>query len=420
MATRSRRCLSSRRVQYGLAAVFAIQALMQAVGHAVGHGAVAGQDTFSGSLGLESRAFPKTALDPIQHSVSVGVVAEPELFWATDDGVHAFTLAAFARLDSGDSERTHFDVREANWLTYGARWELEIGFLQTFWGVTESQHLVDVINQTDLVESPDREDKLGEPAVHGTWLADWGTIDLYLMPFFRQRTLPGPDGRLRLPLVVDRDAAEIERTLSVGARWFHFLGPLDLGVSGFYGTSREPRFRTLGPPEAPTGLAPVYERIFQIGVDAQLTHESWLWKLEAITRRGQGDPFYAMTGGFEYTMSNIRNSGLDLGLLGEYSHDTREDTDPAAPLTALSIFDNDLFVGSRIALNDVQSTEVLGGALVDLQFGSVSWLIEASRRVGENFTMDFEVRAIVNTDPEDPLHFFRRDSFVQLLVEYHY
>ena len=113
------------------------------------------------------------------------------------------------------------------------------------------------------------------------------------------------------------------------------------------------------------------------------------------------------------------NSGLDLGLLGEYSHDTRDD-DPAEPLTSVSLFDDDLFVGGRLALNDVQSSEILGGAVIDLNLGSVALLIEASRRMGENFTLDLEVRAVSRTDAEDPLYFFRRDSFVQLGLQYHY
>ena len=387
---------------------------------AVEHRGAAAQDVLSGSVGLESRVFPKSGLYPSQHRALASVVAQPELFWANEDGLHAFTFSAFARLDSADPERTHLDIREAHWRTYGDRWELEIGLLRTFWGVTESQHLVDVINQTDLVENPDGEDKLGQPAVHGTWLADWGTVDLYLMPVFRERTFPGVEGRLRFPLVVDTDAAEVERTLGTGLRWFHFLGPMDLGVSSFYGTSREPRFRVIGSPSAPTGFAPVYERVLQIGVDAQLTHEGWLWKIEAITRRGQGDPFYAAIGGFEYTLSNIGNSGLDLGLIGECSHDTRDGSDPVAPLTSVSLFDDDVFVGGRLALNDVQSSELLSGAVIDVNVGSVAWLIEASRRMGENFTMDLEVRAFSRADAEDPLYFFRRDRFVQLGLQYHY
>ena len=277
-----------------------------------------------------------------------------------------------------------------------------------------------MVNQTDLVENPDGEAKLGQPAVQATWLADWGTVDVFLMPIFRARTFPGEEGRLRFPVIVDADAAEVERTLGVAARWSHFLGPLDLGVSAFSGTSREPRFRATGAPDMPTNLVPVYERVVQLGVDAQYIYGGWLWKLEVTTRSGQGDRFYAATGGFEYTLSNIANKGADLGLLAEYSHDTREASGAEAGLVSVSLFDHDLFVGGRVALNDVQSSAVLAGAVVDLDLGSVAWLIEASRRVGDRFTADFEVRAFANTDPGDPLYNFRRDSFIQLGFSYHY
>ena len=60
--------------------------------------------------------------------------------------------------------------------------------------------------------------------------------------------------------------------------------------------------------------------------------------LEGITRSGQGDRFYAMTGGFESTLGNVGNSGLDIGLLAEYSHDTRS-SDFTQPPFAVALFD---------------------------------------------------------------------------------
>ena len=66
-----------------------------------------------------------------------------------------------------------------------------------FWGVTELRHLVDIINQTDLVENLDGEQKLGQPMVQLTLLKDWGTLDFFAMPYFRERTFTGPDGRPR-------------------------------------------------------------------------------------------------------------------------------------------------------------------------------------------------------------------------------
>ncbi len=394
-------------------------AILTLVSFAFAPGLAVGQDLFSGSASVEARGFWDEGLHPEQQRGSVSFALEPELYWASGGGAHAFTLAPFMRLDSGDSERTHVDIREAYWRTYGGSWELEAGILRAFWGVTESQHLVDVVNQTDWVENPDGEDKLGEVAIHGTWLADWGTVDVYLMPVFRERTFPGPEGRFRLPLLIDEDATAVEETLGVAARWFHFLGPLDLGISTFYGTSRDPRFTIVGPPTEPTGVAPLYEEVHQVGVDAQLVEGGWLWKLEAITRSGQGDRFYALTGGFEYTLGNIASSGVDLGLLAEYSYDSRA-ADLSTPPFAISTFQDDIFVGGRLALNDVQSTAVLFGAVTDMEYRSVSWLVEANRRVGDSFTADFEVRATANLDPMDPLYLFREDSFAQLGVSFYY
>ena len=58
--------------------------------------------------------------------------------------------------------------------------KFRVGVGKVFWGVTESQHLVDIINQTDLVENIDTEDKLGQPMLETTWLQNWGaTTVLY-------------------------------------------------------------------------------------------------------------------------------------------------------------------------------------------------------------------------------------------------
>ena len=49
-------------------------------------------------------------------------------------------------------------LREAHWLHDKGAWDLLIGVGKVFWGVTESRHLVDIVNQTDLVENPDQEE----------------------------------------------------------------------------------------------------------------------------------------------------------------------------------------------------------------------------------------------------------------------
>ncbi len=379
----------------------------------------AAQDILSGSITLEARGFPREALLPEQPDATLSLSGEPEIYLTWGDGVQSLTFTPFFRLDSSDGERTHLDIRELFWQIYGDSWEVRAGLGKVFWGVTESQHLVDVINQTDLVESPDGEDKLGQPMVNLTLLRSWGTVDLFVLPGFRERTFVGSDGRLALPLPVDDDNEVVERDVGYAARWFHTLGDIDLGVSHFWGSSRDPRFLITADDGAPA-LLPIYETIHQTSLDLQLTTGNWAWKLEALTRSGQGDRFYASVGGFEYTIGNIRRSGADLGLLAELNLDSRDDIQFGDQQVSATPFDQDLFVGSRLALNDVQDTQLLGGAVVDLGMGAVALFLETSRRLGDVWTADFEVRGFVNTDPSGPLYGVRRDSYGQFSLHYHF
>jgi len=286
-----------------------------------------------------------------------------------------------------------------------------------FWGVTESRHLVDIINQTDGVEDIDEEDKLGQPMVMLGTQRDWGEVLLYLMPYFRKRTFPDENGRLRTPIPVDGEAAKFEsgaeeHHLDLAVRYSHSIGDWDVGTYYLYGTSREP---VLAPNANGDRLVPFYELIHQVGTDIQFTREAWLWKFEGILREGQGDLFTAAVGGFEYTLYQILNSTADLGLLLEYNWDGRDDFE--APPT---IFDHDMFLGSRLALNDVQNTEALLGTVVDTDNASTLLFVEAERRLGDSWKVQMEARFFLNVDNTDPAVAFKQDNFINLIIQRHF
>jgi hypothetical protein len=141
------------------------------------HAPVAVPDEFSGYISAEGRFFFQDPLFPEQKKNNASVAIQPEYYRKWDNG-SSFLFVPFARLDSVDSERSHFDIRELNYLWLDDAWELRIGIGKVFWGVTEFVHLVDIINQTDLVEDIDGEDKLGQPMVSLSFPRDWGTVDL--------------------------------------------------------------------------------------------------------------------------------------------------------------------------------------------------------------------------------------------------
>jgi hypothetical protein len=371
--------------------------------------AAAQEVDFGGTVAGELRWFPNDPLYPDQlEALQYSLVLEPSLTGQSDGGRHSFALVPFARLDAQDSERTHFDLREAYWRGVFGDWEVLAGVNRVFWGVTESRHLVDVVNQTDILEDVDEEDKLGQPMLSVEWQRSWGRLAGLALVGFRHRSFPGSEGRLRFPLPVDTDAAlfpDGERLVDLALRYSHFLGDFDLGVSLFHGTGREPAFLV---DDSAAALIPVYSRITQGSLDLQYTRNAWLWKLETLVRSGQGATFGAAVAGFEYTRYQVFGSAADLGLLAEYLYDGRDETAPPTP------FENGLFFGARLALNDVRDTSLLAGALVDLDDGTVAGRVEGQRRLTANLKLELEARLFTSVDPESFLWFFRRDSFVTL------
>lgn len=368
-----------------------------------------------GYVAGELRWFPQSPrLETQLEDLQASAVLAPEFRHGTRD--RRWTFIPYARLDGRDAERSHFDVRELHYRRASRDWDFVVGINRVFWGVTESRHLVDVINQTDLVEDIDAEDKLGQPMINLTTLRDWGTLGLYVLPGFRERTFPGEDGRLRAPWVVDTDAARFEsgaahRHVDAALRYSHYFGDWDLGVHYFYGTGREPR---LMPDPARGRLVPHYDLIHQVGVDVQYTREAWLWKLEGLAREGQGKTFGALVAGFEYTFYQVGNSDSDVGVLLEYLYDGRNDHAPA------TLFEDDVFIGTRLALNDIDDTQLLAGVIVDVSDGEQLWTLEAERRLSDHWSAELIARVFTGAAQRSPAYAFDADDYVQLQLRYYF
>ena len=374
----------------------------------------AGELELSGYVAGEARGFIQSPAYPDQEDgVQMSLILEPELHYSS--GGHTFTLIPFARWDDWDDERTHADLREAYWRYEFGDWEILTGADRVFWGVTESRHLVDIINQTDALEDIDNEDKLGQPMIALSTYKDWGALQLFLLPYFREREFPGREGRLRGPLPISENAryesSAEEWHQDLAIRYSHFIGDWDLGLHVFHGTAREPQ---LIPNEDGSELTPFYAIITQGGADIQYTHEAWLWKLEALVRDGQGDTFAAAVGGLEYTLYQIFGSDADLGLLTEYHKDERDETAPP------TIYNDDIFAGLRLAANDTQDSQLLLGAVFDTENDSTFIFAEAERRFGNSWIVQLEARIFSNIDPEDPGTIFERDDFVSLSAQRHF
>lgn len=385
---------------------------------------------------------------------------------------HIIDIELFGRQDEQDPNRSHADVREALLTLVASNFELQAGIGRVFWGVTEAAHVVDVINQDDYVENVDGEDKLGQPMVALKWYSPIGDFSAYALPRFRERTFASETGRPQLPLDVHEEDAQFEsadgnKNTDYAFRWKGYIGSLDFGLSWFNGTARDPRlvpcYRSgttranadgsssdtpncdlnSGIPNPPPGLfvllndtlalfglaqnsqqqatqieqeiiseislVPHYDLMEQLGLDLQYTVGGTALKLEAVRRTQLEQDFWIGDIGLEHTISGIFRSDIDASLVVEYLYDERGEDE-----RFISVFDDDVFVGSRIGVNNAADTQFLGGVIIDRNHGSRLYSLEASSRLNDSMLLSLETRFVSNAGEDDPIKFSENEDTVRV------
>lgn len=205
------------------------------------------------NAGVPASSLPATT--SLSTTPVVPVTTDPSLVlqaqYLTQLDAHTqLSFKPFFRYDGMDNYRTHYDTRELLWdrkWRIGEKpWEIRLGYDKVFWGVAEANHLVDVINQTDTIETVDGSEKLGQPMARLTTRQAWGTWDFFLLPYFNVPTFAGPSGRLRPPvpfteLPIRYESAAGKYHTDVALRWSKNVGKADLGLYYFKGTNRDYR-----------------------------------------------------------------------------------------------------------------------------------------------------------------------------------
>ncbi|MFD2179986.1 hypothetical protein [Veronia pacifica] len=405
-----------------------------------------------GALGQKTPQFSATFL--------------PTLYWESEEGGHSITWTTLFRADSLDENRSHIDVREAYYQTYfdlyGSLGELalKVGAAQVFWGVTESQNIVNVINQSDLVDNVTGE-KLGQPMINVNLDSEFGFLELYVLPVFRERTFASESGRLAFPGVVNNpiyESSRRQKKIDLGFRYSYSFDSWDIGFSAFTGTNREPYFAAqVNTPvdedlSTDINIVPYYAKMTQLGIDFQAFIGDFTWKLEAIRRESLVN-HTAVTTGFEYTFVGIFDTDNDLTLFSEYLYDSRDPTGPVSIqldrntqvllLISDTLFgglltpdfdaladerrilptfaNNDIFTGARWVLNDINGTEVRVGWLMDIEYITSHLLqYEVSGRFDESLSWKVEGTFFNSEDKQDPLFGVKDDDFVKAALTYYF
>lgn len=357
-----------------------------------------------GELSFDNRYFFNAGLQE-QKKNHTSFTFSPEIF--KDDSNRIFHFKAKLRKDTEDSGRNLNDIQELYLINILEDKEIKLGVSKEFWGVTETSHRVDIINQTDFTEGFDGEEKLGQPMIKISLERQWGLLDIYTLLGFRERNFSGNKGRLRLPLSINKkdslySSSSKNKRADFAVRWSNYYDDFDIAISHFSGTSREPRF--LPSANELNELVPVYDVIDQTGLEIQYLLDSLAIKGEVISRSGQGERFTAATYGFEYTQVGVLQTRIDLGWVVEFNHDDRLESSP-------------FVLGTRLSFNDIYDSQILSGFIVNDKSKELGFLLEASRRIGECCMLSIEGVYFDDTDEDNGqkklFQAFKQDDFLR-------
>jgi len=104
---------------------------------------------------------------------------------------------------------------------------------------------------------------------------------------------------------------------------------------------------------------------------------------------------------------------MDLGFVGEWLYDDREDDADTA-------FENDIAGGLRLTVNDAASSEALLGWVQDVDTSARLLFLEASRRFGNNWLLNIEMRLSLDQPASDFLFEQRKDDLFQTELFYYF
>ena len=366
----------------------------------------------SGTVNLQARQAQESISEPQKEG---RLVFKPQ----AEGTILGFDYKAQIRLQaqSTETDRSAAETQDFYIAKEIDQFSFRLGSIIDFWGVVESFHLVDTINQVDVTYDIFNEDKIGQPAFVTTYTSDnYGALTLYALFGTNERVLPCRECRFSPDFAIgesDFEAASAESQIDYAVRWTHNWGKSDWSVSLFKGTERQPLLFPVATNPADIRLVPVYREIIRPSLEWQISFEETLLKLEAIHvdySRALDQDYTAAIVGVEHNFYGVTDNS-DIAVFIEYLYDDRQ-------AAATIPFDNDIFTAVRFSYNSDDPVEAKVGVISDLNNQESVVRADAKWTLRDSIEITAQALSLLNIDTESPLLPLRDDSYIELGVGY--
>ncbi len=333
-----------------------------------------------------------------------------------------YNLSLIGRADEKYQENSYVDFNELNIGRSFGNWQVSAGYHMFMWSRLEAYHVVDVINSRINDGNIERFEKLGEASIVASHYTSIGTMKFIYMPYFKEGFYPNKKMRIfdgltpaSQNVVVGNEIKTVdeEDQYNQWAIYYaHQFGDLDLTVFamdhidrtrpivGFHNLST----RALNVYYADVldyGTAATYfwgEQTFKFeylysdfNVDSDLAIYDYTQVTTPVpTVKRQAFDYHLASIGHEYTYNYANN--WSSGFFTEYQRVLGVDK---LQRKQAQIFQNDLFVGHRLALNDAYSNEFMLGVYFDLEReGETLYYLSYERRLNNAWKGKISFRGV--------------------------
>ncbi|POB13766.1 hypothetical protein [Halobacteriovorax sp. DA5] len=333
-----------------------------------------------------------------------------------------YNLSLIGRADEKYQDNSYVDFNEFNIGRSFGNWQASVGQHMFMWSRLEAYHVVDVINSRINDGNIERFEKLGETSVVLSHYTSIGTMKFIYMPYFKEAFYP--DSKMRIFDGLSPQKQNIVKGNTItnsdednqfdqfAVYYAHQFGDLDLTVFAIDHIDRtRPIFAAASVPDLLAGnINAYYLDVVDYGTAATYFWGEQTFKFEYLYSDFNVDDSVSIldyTGGqreiFNYQLASIGHeytynydNNWSSGFYTEYQRVLGVGKDKRSQA---QIFQNDLFIGHRLALNDAYSNEFMLGLYIDLErAGETLYYLSYERRLNNAWKMKLNFRGVTIGD----------------------
>lgn len=373
---------------------------------------IGGEFEYTGNIGFEAQYFSHEIANKRDNSLALRMEAELK----KEIGDDLFVVKLKGILDRDDNERRYFDFNDFYYQHNFEDSDVLIGRNTRFWGALEFYNLTDVFNTKDLLDDPfDYDSKLGSWNIAYTKYLENSEIALIVKLYEEKQQMQDRESvnnflphlyNEHLKTQYDRDRPSLFLKYSGSAEDIQ----LDYGVVYENGYDSQ-RYLSMDNGQLQQNAYIVNKLLGY----ATYIHGDTIYKTElayAISDDDKVSDYGEFGVGLEHTLYSFWDK-RDLGLLAEYYRYEAKDDDK---VDFNKFFADDLTLGFRLSMNDLSSSEVLGGLDIDLKTKEKIFFVEYDTRVWDKYKLK---ASYTHLAPEDESMFKELDK-VKLEFGYYF